>query len=361
MMTTHFTKGLLLLLVGGSTLSCQKEQEKKDAPEERLQTVLKAKINEVTVQPLEKKDFHHELVSNGKLKANRHAELRFETAEVIENIYVKNGAVVKEGEKLASLYTFELQNQLEQRKEAMQRSYLDLQDVLIGQGYSIEDSTSIPKEVMELARIKSGYVQAVNQYKLAAYELDRATLRAPFAGVVANLTQRSHNMASTAEPFCTVIDQNSLQLEFALLESELALVHEGDRVVVSPFSDPTKAVNGQISEVNPVVDDNGMVQVKAQIMDAKGLFEGMNARVRIQRIVPNQLVIPKTALVLRSGKEVVFVLREEKAYWVYVKKLMENSDSFVVESKDFKENDVIITTGNVNLAHEAPVSVVNAR
>lgn len=44
----------------------------------------------------------------------------------------------------------------------------------------------------------------------------------------------------------------------------------------------------------------------------------MNVRVSVKRSVGEQLVIPKTAVVLRSGKQVVFTLKDGKAMWNYV-------------------------------------------
>ena len=46
--------------------------------------------------------------------------------------------------------------------------------------------------------------------------------------------------------------------------------------------------------------------VKAAVNDRGKLFEGMNVRVSIHRSLEKQLVVPKGAVVLRSGKQVVF-------------------------------------------------------
>ena len=67
---------------------------------------------------------------------------------------------------------------------------------------------------------------------------------------------------------------------------------------------------GSISEINPLVDANGMVKVKAAVNGQGKLFSGMNVRVSVKRSLGEQLVIPKTAVVLRSGKQVVFTLKE---------------------------------------------------
>jgi hypothetical protein len=84
----------------------------------------------------------------------------------------------------------------------------------------------------------------------------------------------------------------------------------------------------------------------------------MNVRVSIHRSVGKQLVVPKGAVVLRSGKQVVFTLSGNKAYWNYVHTGLENADSYTI-TDGLKEGATIITSGNINLAHESPVKVIS--
>ena len=56
----------------------------------------------------------------------------------------------------------------------------------------------------------------------------------------------------------------------------------------------------------------------------------MNVRVSVQRSLGKQLVVPKTAVVLRSGKQVVFTLVDGHAYWNYVRTGLENADSYTL-------------------------------
>ena len=107
-----------------------------------------------------------------------------------------------------------------------------------------------------------------------------------------------------------------------------------------------------------------MVKVKAGVNGEGKLFSGMNVRVSVRRNLGEQLVIPKTAVVLRSGKQVVFTLKEGRAMWNYVHTGLENATEYVVSDKSRKgvedgllEGDTVIVTGNLNLAHEAEVNV----
>ncbi|MDR2683363.1 MAG: efflux RND transporter periplasmic adaptor subunit, partial [Dysgonamonadaceae bacterium] len=105
----------------------------------------------------------------------------------------------------------------------------------------------------------------------------------------------------------------------------------------------------------PLVDKNGMVRVKAALQSAGNrLYDGMNVKIRIQRSLGRQLVIPKEALVLRTNRKVVFTLQNSKALWVYVETGWENSTGYVV-TNGLHVGDSVIYEGNIHLAHESPV------
>ncbi len=106
-----------------------------------------------------------------------------------------------------------------------------------------------------------------------------------------------------------------------------------------------------------------MVKVKASVNGKGRLFSGMNVRVNVFRSLDRQIVIPKSAVVLRSGRQVVFTLKNGQAKWNYVQTGLENAEEYtlviVSQTDEIAEGDTIIVTGNVNLAHEAPVKVVD--
>ena len=354
-MKTQNYRYLLCIAVALLT-ACSGDKKETDA-EEGVATVLPGENNEVTVQTLKRQTFDHELVSNGKVVAGVQADLRFETAGVVASIYAKNGDHVRKGQKLAELDKFRLTNKTAQAKDALDKAKLDLQDVLIGQGYPADDNSKVPADIMQLARVKSGYDQCLSQYELARYEEEHATLTAPFDGVVANLFSKPYNAANTSDVFCTIVGTEGMEADFTVLESELPLIKNGDKVIVTPYSDAASKQEGRITQINPLVDDKGMVKVKAVVNSKGKLFSGMNVRVNVHRSLGEQLVIPKSAVVLRSGKQVVFTLKDGKAQWNYVQTGLENAESYSV-ADGLKEGDTVIVTGNVNLAHEAPVTII---
>ena len=346
-----------LAILASCSSGKDKDKEKGKEAEEKT-TEVKDQPVEVKTFKLEYRDFNYELISNGTVMAMNKADLRFRSQELIRKIHVKNGQAVTAGQKIAELDKFRLEMSMNQAKEALERSNLDLQDVLIGQGYSLNDSLRVPADVMRIARIRSNYEQNLNNFVISRYNLEEATLLAPFGGVVANLTVKEFNSPGN-DAFCTIIDNQHPEITFSILESELPLIKLNDRALVSPFSQPEYTVEGRITEINPVIDRNGMVRVKAAVANRENKFyEGMNVKVRLQRQLGKRLIIPKSALVLRTNKKVVFTVRKNRAQWVYVETAQENSDSYVVTS-GLKAGDEVIYEGNINLAHETEVRVKN--
>jgi RND family efflux transporter MFP subunit len=339
-------------------LSCSSKKEEQQSGE-KTTTEVENKSTEVKIKLLEYQDFSYELISNGTVAAKNKAELRFQSQEVIRTIHVKNGDRVSKGQKIAELDKFKLEMALNQAVEALERAKLELQDVLIGQGYSINDTANVPAEVMKVVKIKSNYEQSHNSHIIAKHDLDAATLYAPFDGVVANLITKEFNQPGS-DAFCTIIDNHNQEVIFNILESELPLIGLNDKIVVSLFSLSSYIVEGRISEINPMIDKNGMVRIKATINNKDNkLYEGMNIKVRVQLLLGKQLIVPKSAVVLRTNRKVVFKYNNDKAWWVYVQTGQENSDSYVLTDDALKPGDNIIYDGNINLSDEAPVVVRN--
>lgn len=353
-------KIIFAAILGGLLISSCVQKGKGNSNEEKdAKEVVpeNADRQKVSVMALRYGDFNREIISNGKLVASRKADLKFRSSENVTAVYVKNGDRVSKGQVIAELDKFTLSNTLKQVRDQFERSKIDLQDVLISQGYSGSDTTKIPASTLKNARIKSGYDKSRTDLEMAEYNFNAATLKAPFDGVVANLFSRENNLSNQSDKFCTIIDDSQFEAEFPVLESELISVRQGQQVKIMPYSFNDLEVPGEIRKINPVVDKNGMVTTNAVCNNPDHkLFEGMNVKIIIQERVPHQLVVPKQAVVLRSEKQVVFTYQSGQAKWVYVKTGMENTGSFVV-NEGLQEGDSVIWEGNLNLAHEAGVRI----
>lgn len=313
-------------------------------------------VHEVTVIPLARQTFSHTISSNGKVVACNYADLYFRTPEMIAYVWVKNGDRVKKGQKIAELALFQLKNALKQTANSLKQSELEMQDVLIAQGFSPDRIEDIPAEIVQLAKVKSGYEQSMAQHEVAQYNLENGTLITPITGVIANLYEKEHNMAQTTQPFCRVIDTGTMEVDFRILESELGVMKIGSEVEVAPYSATIGRLQARISEINPQVDDKGTVRIKAKVGNNGRLLDGMNVQVFVKQELKDQLVIPKSAVVLRSGKQVVFTQVDGKAVCRDVRIGLENSEEAVV-TNGLEEGAQVIVAENANLFQDALVKV----
>ena len=155
-------------------------------------------------------------------------------------------------------------------------------------------------------------------------------------------------------------------MRFTVLETEVGFIAVGRPVKVYSFNDPESVVEGRITSVNPTIDEHGQIEVVARIAGNGRMIDGMNVRVMAEEIVPGQLVVPKGAVMIRDGLEVLFRYADGKSVWTYVHITASNSTEHVVapnteRGADLNVGDVIITSGNLNLGNGTDVEIATEK
>jgi RND family efflux transporter MFP subunit len=312
--------------------------------------------NPVDTMVLTKGTFYREFSSNGKLEALQKAKLRFNVSGELKNIHVENGQKVEKGQLLAKLEDFSLKNEVKKARNQLKKARINFKDILIGQGYNAKDTASVPDAFLKIAKVKSGLADARTSLKEVEHKLQSASLYAPFSGVVANIDKKEYDQIGSGENFCTLINNKRYHVKFTVLESEMDEISQGKKIIAKPLAGGK--FRGVIDYINPVVDENGLVTVRGLVKNSNGkLLEGMNVKVMVRTKIPNRLIIPKNAIVLRQNKEVVFTVKKDSiAIWNYVKTGYENSSHYTIK-EGLKAGDTVIVSGNVNLAHESTVVI----
>lgn len=349
----------VLLAVAFSLTACKGGGD-KTLKESKLE--YSPEVNAVEVITLKKTDFPRQLLSNGKLSATSRAVLIFGTSGAIKELNAVNGQRVKAGQVIARLDRPDLKLALESARISMEKARLDFYDVLVGQGYTARDTSSVPADVLEMAKMRSGYVAAANSLSRAQYDYSLTVLRAPFSGRVADLEVKLHDQAP-AEAFCTILDDSTFDVDFTVMESEYPFIERGLAVKVVPFADAAQTFTGRITSINPTVDKDGQIAVRASVKGADALVDGMNVKVTVEKTVSDQLVVPRSAVVIRDGLDVLFTYQPNgTARWVYVNVISSNRNSFVVEGNSdrgaqLSEGEKVIISSNLNLADGSQVCI----
>jgi len=302
---------------------------------------------------LEPSTFYHELISNGKAFSSEKAVVPFKVNGIIKELYIRNGQKVRLGDLLAVIEDFEYRSKLTSAQQALEKAEINFKDDLLSNYYTTDTANLSPAKI-KISRIRSGLSDALTALEVAEYNFNNTRIYAPISGIVANLEAMQWNPSQNYKSLCTIIFDEVMDVEFPVIESEFGFINIGMPVGIIPFINDSNVITGTITQINPQVDETGMVKVKAQFRNNSRLIDGMNVRVMIRKPVPNQLVVPKEALVIRQGKDVIFVRQDSLAIWKYVTVEFENSTSISVK-EGLEPGDLVIVSGNVNLAHETIV------
>ena len=235
---------------------------------------------------------------------------------------------------------------------------LELRSRLMSEGINdLKDSADIPQQRLQTIMLQSGYTSALHAYEKAKKEYDNIRTCAPFDGVIADLEVKPFNASSVYKNLCTLIDDSKMEVVFNVLETEIGYIRPGMDVELTPYANNQATLHGKVTEVNPRIDENGMVRIKATT-DNSGhvLVDGMNVNIILKRQIGNKLIVPKTAVLPRQGKKVVFVHENGKAIWKYVTTGVENSREISIES-GLKAGEEVIYENNLGLSHESEVTV----
>ena len=197
-------------------------------------------------------------------------------------------------------------------------------------------------------------------WKLARINKGYTTLRAPFAGVVAERAVKVGNMVAIYDPTFRIIDHTALKATLYVPEIELGKLQVGQPASVKLDALPDHDFKGELRLISPVVDPaSGTVKVTVAIDNSDGILKpGMFGRVEIMHeIHSNVLLLPKDAVLAEDKETNVFVVADTLALRRRVTLGLINSLNYEIID-GLLQGDLVITTGQAGLRDSTRIIVV---
>jgi RND family efflux transporter MFP subunit len=317
----------------------------------------------VTVEPARDGDLILSILTTGQVRSEAEGKLKFEVGGIVDRVLVRPGQPVRKGQPLVALDPIPFDLQLRKAEAAIDDAKLKYQDMMID---SVISGTP-PSAERRLASItRSGLRNAELGLEQAKLDRQRATLFAPFDGTIDRVDATAGARMGAGDPAVTIVDMQHLRIEAAVLEHDIPLVREGGVAWVSSAAAPELRSRGQIIAVLPLIDSMSRAGRTYVRLNGNGVLRpGMSVDVSLEaRRLTNRRLVPFKALVERDGRPLVFVVRNDRAYWTYIQPGRNNGfevevlpDSATGEIP-IKPGDLIIITGHITLTHDAPVKVV---
>ncbi len=208
-------------------------------------------------------------------------------------------------------------------------------------------------------RVVTGLAEAEQRVARARLQLNRTRIRAPFAGRVADLQVEVGQHVGPGQVLMRLLDDRRMKVEVDVLEADLVHIRPGASAWVRLPALGDTVVAGVVHTVNPRIDPKtGAGRVTVAVPNPEGrLLAGMFAYVALEtRTLPDRLVVPAEAVLVRQGRDLVFVIRNGRAQWTYVTTGPRSGDH-VVLLDGVAPGDTVAVSGHHALAHDAPVEV----
>ncbi|MFO7819351.1 MAG: efflux RND transporter periplasmic adaptor subunit [Halanaerobacter sp.] len=271
---------------------------------------------------VEKSSLEKTIAATGEVESVESQELYFKTKGTIQKINIEEGDEVEAGEVLMEISDTEQQLSYLQAKNKYERAKID----------------GTPAEIKE----------AELELQLAEDDLEDTKLKAPFSGVVNEITveEDSYTELELDKAVAKIIDDSSYQVEISVNESESRQIEEGQQARVSLDALAGEEFAGAVTDVGAnAQSESGVVTlpVTVSILETPEFIRpGFTADVEvIVDSTAEQIVIPITAVFSSEQTEKVVKIKEDSLQPVEVETGLTNDGQIAVKS-GLKPGDKIL-------------------
>jgi RND family efflux transporter MFP subunit len=307
------------------------------------------------------------VTTTGQVRSDAEATLKAELAGTIESVLVRPGDAVRRGQPLVRLDARPFDLAVREAEAAVEEAKLRFLEEIVPESLASGKGPSPARRAN--AYTKAGVQTADVRLEKAKLDRERATIVAPFDGVVDRVVVAKGERVSGGQEVTKVVSLSDLRIEASVLEHDLPLIKVGGQALVSTAADPTRQGIGRVVAVLPLVDSTTRAgRAYVRVPGNNALRPGMYADVRLEanRLTGRRLV-PARAVIERDGRPLVFVVKGGRAQWTYINPGRSNGvDTEVLPDSSTGQipvnpGDEVIVEGHLTLTHDAPVRVAARR
>jgi multidrug efflux system membrane fusion protein len=259
--------------------------------ESEAKKLFRVGIIETSVVPHSRK-----LVLSGRTEADRRVIITARTGGVLTELRARRGTVVKEGDVIAVLSDEARESQVAQAKSlVMQRqAELEAKRPLIAIGAN-------PK--LDLVNLQAQLDAAKGALAMAEAELDRGVIRAPWAGVISDISVEVGKAAFSfaGADLCTLVALDPMLAVVEVSERRLAGIKVGDMAEVRLITGET--ARGKVRFVSKTASQTTRTyRVEIELPNADGAIpDGISADVVLPLAPIAATSVPRSALTFSSS------------------------------------------------------------
>jgi membrane fusion protein (multidrug efflux system) len=307
------------------------------------------------------------VTTTGQVRSDAEATLKAEIAGTIENVLVRPGDRVRRSQALVQLDPRPFDLAIREAEAAVKEAELRFLEEIVPESLASGKGPSPARRAN--AYTKAGVQSAEVRLEKARLDRERATIVAPFDGVVDRVAVAKGERVSGGQEVTKVVSLADLRIEASVLEHDLPLIKVGGQALVSTAADRARQAIGRVVAVLPLVDSTTRAgRAYVRVPGNNALRPGMYADVRLEaNRLTNRRLVPARAVIERDGRPLVFVVKSGRAQWTYINPGRSNG----IETEVLPDSatgqipvnpgDEVIVEGHLTLTHDAPVRVTKAK
>lgn len=355
-MKIRFWLIVAICVIAAMAIGCGKKEEKKE---------LKRIIN-VKVQPVQKQMLRQYIEAVGSFEPNSQASVSAEIDGVVKNVFVQEGAFVKQGQVLAQVDDTDYKLELKRAESALKQALASFENAkleLARKRQLFEEQLITRQHLDDLAtrhNIAEYEVdRARSAVELAQQKLSRTKILSPISGFVREKKINQGDFVRYGTATFLLQQNNPIKLTFTVNERDINKVKHNNDVHVSVDSMPEKDFRGKISIIYPGLDEKTRsLQIQALVDNPDNLLKpGQFAKVIIYTSKPEPtLLVPVISLIYEGNKVSVFTVKDNQAKLKQVTIGQKFGDLMQIKS-GITENDQVVYIGQQNLTDGVQVNV----
>lgn len=294
---------------------------------------------QAAIRPLAK-----EIKTTGKIAMNESGRT-YITSRVegrIDELYVTaEGEYIAPGQAIASVYS--------PTYVAAQEEYLlALENVqkLRGAGNDVVQINNrllqAAKRKLQLLNVADGDIAHLGHTRQIN---DHMTIYAQFGGTVLEKLLLPGTYIMPGEKIFGLSDLSVVWMYADIYEKDLAGIQLGQTVAVTNGAYPGETFTGQVTFINPVMDDaTRTVKVRVEMANPSGrLKPNMFVNANIQIPLGESLVVPETSLIDTGARKVVFVAQSEDTFVKRDVVVGQSADGYIQILSGLQPGDTVVT------------------
>ena len=263
--------------------------------------IVSAAVNYTTVKAT-KTNLQVNVQGTGTVYASVTREVVANNSGELKDLVLKEGDIVKKGDKVGQVYNSQLQDQVDKADLSLQKQKLQ----------SGTAKTDADAQIQQLTT-----TQTEKELSNAIAARDKMNVTTPLGGLVVTKSANNGDTLQSGKSIISIVDTTSYKIKVAVDELDISKIKNGQKVEIKYDAIENKTYEGAVEIIAQLGDTSNNVTtygVVISIKDLAGIKLGMNASVNILiESKENVLAIPVEALVEKNGLNYVMVAGDQNS------------------------------------------------